>query len=120
MRFLSIHSARETNTPPRPGLVEDVGRLMHRGFTEGWLISAEGCLPSALGARVRRDGTLATVTDGPFSETKEVVGGFAIFEAASKEEAVKLAHDFLAVIGDGACEIRPLYESSAPATSAAA
>ena len=120
MRFLSIHTTRETDTLPRPDLVEEIGRLVQRGFTEGWLVSTEGCLPTALGARVRRSGTQVSVTDGPFSEAKAVVGGFAIFETASKEEAVQLARDFLALIGDGECEIRQLYESPSADSAAAA
>jgi hypothetical protein len=67
-------------------------------------------LPSALGARVRRAGDKITVTDGPFIESREVVGGFALLQANSKEEAIKLTKDFLQVAGEGECEIRQLYE----------
>jgi hypothetical protein len=49
------------------------------------------------------------VTDGPFTESKEVVGGFAILEAATKEEAIELARTFLGVAGDGECEIRQIF-----------
>jgi hypothetical protein len=115
MRFLSIYKARETNEPPTAELLGQMGKLVERGFTEGWLVSTEGCLPTALGARVRRSGPHVTTTDGPFSDTTEVVGGFAIFEAASKEEAVQLARDFVAVVGDAECEIRQLH--SAPVTA---
>ena len=52
-----------------------------------------------------------TVTDGPFTETKEVVGGFALLQAKSKEEAIALIKTFLKVAGDGECEIRQLYEA---------
>jgi hypothetical protein len=79
----------------------------------GWLLATEGCLPTALGARVRRiDGNLS-VTDGPFTESKEVVGGFAILEAKSKDEAIQLARQFLQVAGEGECELRQLYEAGA-------
>jgi hypothetical protein len=109
MRFISIHKAREANTHPCAEFLAQTRKLVERGFTEGWLVSTEGCLPSALGARVRRSGPQVTTTDGPFSDAKEVVGGFAIFETASKDEAVQLARDFLAVVGDAECEIRQLY-----------
>jgi hypothetical protein len=92
-----------------------MGKLVARGFTEGWLVATEGCLPSACGARVRRSGPHVTTTDGPFSDPTDVVGGFAIFEAASKEEAVQLARDFLAVVGDAECEIRQLYPATVTA-----
>lgn len=112
MRFLSIHKARETNAHPSAELLAQMGKLVERGFTEGWLVATEGCLPSASGARVRRSGSQVTTTDGPFSDAKEVVGGFAIFETASKEEAIQLARHFLAVVGDAECEIRQLYPAT--------
>jgi hypothetical protein len=81
----------------------------------GWLLSTEGCLPSALGSRVRRSSGKVTVIDGPFTESKEVVGGFAILRANSKEEAIRLAKDFLSVVGEGECELRQIYEQGADA-----
>jgi hypothetical protein len=61
---------------------------------------------------VRRSGETVIVTDGPFAETKEVVGGFALLQAKSKEEAIELVKIFLKVAGDGECELRQLYEPS--------
>jgi len=87
-----------------------MGKLIEDGFKAGWLVATEGCLPSALGARVRRSGENITVTDGPFSEAKEVVGGFAILRTNSKEEAIQLAKQFLQVVGEGECELRQVYE----------
>ena len=114
MRFLSIYKAAERGVPPSPEEMERMGKLIAEGMSAGWLISTEGCLPSALGARVRGTGGKVTVTDGPFSETKEVVGGFAILQAASKEEAVELTRHFLLVAGgEGECELRQLYEAPA-------
>jgi hypothetical protein len=78
----------------------------------GWLLATEGCLPTALGARVRSSGGNVMVTDGPFAETKEVVAGFALLEAASKEEAIRLTKDFLKIAGDGECELRQVYTPS--------
>ena len=87
-----------------------MGRLVEEGMKAGWLLGTEGCLPSALGSRVRRDGDQINVTDGPFTESKEVVGGFAILKADSKEQAIQLAKDFLKVVGEGECELRQIYE----------
>lgn len=87
-----------------------MGKLIEEGMKAGWLLSTEGCLPTALGARVRRSGDTVTVTDGPFTEAKEMIGGFAIIKANSKEEAVKLIREFLTVVGEGECELRQLYE----------
>jgi len=109
MRFLSIYKSVERNAPPSQEEMARMGKLVEEGMKGGWLLGTEGCLPSALGARVRSSGGKLTVTDGPFTEAKEVVGGFAILEAKSKEEAIQLAKDFLRVAGDGECELRQLF-----------
>jgi hypothetical protein len=88
-----------------------MGKLIEDGFKAGWLVATEGCLPSALGARVRRSGEKISVTDGPFTEAKELVGGFAILRTNSKEEAIQLAKQFLQVVGEGECELRQVYEA---------
>jgi len=111
MRFLSIYKTVERSTPPTADEMAAMGKLIEDAMREGWLLATEGCLPSALGARVRRDGKKTTVNDGPFTESKEVVGGFALIQASSKEEAVALCKRFLAVAGDGECELRQLYEA---------
>jgi hypothetical protein len=112
MRFLSIYKTRERNTPPTAEEMATMGRLVEEGLKAGWLLGTEGCLPSRLGASVRRDGVKVTVTDGPFAETREVVGGFAILNANSKEEAIELCRKFLQVAGEGECELRQLYEAA--------
>jgi hypothetical protein len=89
----------------------EMGKLIQEGMQAGWLLATEGCLPSALGARVRKADGKVTVSDGPFTEAKELVGGFAILQAKSKEEAIQLTKDFLKVAGDGECELRQLYEA---------
>ena len=86
-------------------------QLIEKHMKSGALVSTEGCLPTALGARVRLADGKITVTDGPFTESKEVVGGFAILQAKSKAEAIELAREFLQVAGDGECEIRQIFEA---------
>jgi hypothetical protein len=112
MRFLSIYKSVETGQPPTLEEMTRMGNLIEEWTKAGSLLATEGCLPSAKGARVRRSGETVTVTDGPFAETKEVVGGFALLQAKSKEEAVELVKIFLKVAGDGECELRQLYEPS--------
>jgi len=84
-------------------------KLVEESMKAGTLLATEGCLPSALGARVRLDGGKITVTDGPFTESKELVAGFAILQANSKEEAIELTRNFLAVAGGGECEVRQIF-----------
>jgi hypothetical protein len=110
MRFLSIYKTVERNTPPTQEEMAAMGKLIEEGMKAGWLLSTEGCLPSGLGARVRRSEGKVTVTDGPFTESKELVGGFAILKADSKEEAIALAKHFLSIVGQGECELRQLYD----------
>jgi hypothetical protein len=111
MKFLSIYKTVERNTPPSQEEMESMGKLIEEGMKAGWLLGTEGCLPSALGARVRIDNGTLKVTDGPFTEAKELVGGFAILKANSKQEAIELAKNFLKVVRNGECELRQIYEA---------
>jgi|SRR5919198_2206983 hypothetical protein len=110
MRFLSIYKTVERNTPPTQQEIATMGKLIEEGMKAGWLLATEGCLPTAVGARVRRSSGKLTVTDGPFTEAKEMVGGFAILRVNSKGEAIELARKFLQVAGEGECELRQLFE----------
>ena len=113
MRFLSIYKSVETGQPPTQAEMARMGALIEKFMKSGELLATEGCLPTALGARVRKDGSKVTVKDGPFTESKEVVGGFAILQARSKAHAIELAKEFLEVAGEGECEIRQIYEAPA-------
>jgi hypothetical protein len=110
MKFLSIYKTAERSGPPSQEEMSKMGKLIEEGRKAGYLLGTEGCLPSALGARVRRSGGKLTVTDGPFSEAKEVVGGFALLQANSKLEAIELTKQFLQIAGDGECEVRQIFE----------
>lgn len=110
MRYMSIYRAAESNTPPSPEHMAKMGEFTERMMKTGVLIATGGCLPSALGARVRTARGGFSVTDGPFAETKEVTAGFAILECTSKEHAVQLAKEFLVVAGgEGECEVRAMF-----------
>ena len=121
MRFLSIYKTAETSTPPSAEYVAKMQKLVEDSMKAGVLLTTEGCLPSALGARVRHAGGKVTVTDGPFTESKELVAGFAILQASSKEEAIEIAKTFLDVAGGGECEIRQIFTATdeAPGGTAA-
>jgi hypothetical protein len=112
MRFLSIYKCPEHNAPPTPEEMARMGKLIEEWMKAGKLLSTEGCLPSSLGARVRVDSGNYSVSDGPFTEAKELVGGFAILDAPSREMAVEYAKEFLKVVGVGECELRQLYDAN--------
>jgi hypothetical protein len=124
MRFLSVYKTLETGLPPTQEEMATMGKLIEEGMKAGWLLAVEGCLPSATGARVRKSGGKTVVTDGPFAETKELIGGLAILQANSKEHAIELTKYFLGRAADGECELRQLHEvnpadQARPAQSAA-
>ena len=113
MKFLSIYKTAERNGPPSQEDMSKMDKLIEEGMKAGYLLGTEGCLPSALGARICKTNGEFKVTDGPFSESKEIVGGFALIQAKSKEEAIEFTKRFLKVAGDGETELRQLYEQPA-------
>jgi len=111
MRFLSIYKSPERDTPPTPEEMAQMGRMIEDQMKSGRLVATEGCMPSKSGARVRVENGKFTVSDGPFAEAKEVVGGLAILNAPSKEAAVEYVKEFLQHMGQGECEVRQLYDA---------
>jgi hypothetical protein len=111
MRFLSLIRLQETGRLPSEQLMADMGRLIEQMTREGTLVDTAGLRPSAEGVRVRlRQGKLSSV-DGPFAESKEVVGGYAVLEAESMAHALELTRRFLALHGtewDLECEVRQM------------
>ena len=118
MKFLSVYKTVEWNVPPSQEEMEKMGKLIEEGMKAGWLLAVQGCMPSATGARVRKAGGKTTVTDGPFVETKELIGGLAILNANSKEHAIELTKYFLDHASDGECEVRQLFEENCAAQNA--
>ena len=120
MRFMMIVKADpsyEAGGPPNPALLAAIGKLSEEMTNAGVLLQSGGLLPSSKGARVRASAGKLTVTDGPFAETKELIGGFAILEAASKEEAIRLGKKFMQIHVDvlgptyeGTLEVRPMFD----------
>lgn len=112
MRFLSIVRIDENSgLRPSPKLMADMGKLMEELTREGKLINTAGLMPTAEGTRLRLSGGKLSMVDGPFTEAKEVIGGYALLETASKGEAIEIAKRFLMVHGeewDVECEVRQL------------
>lgn len=113
MRFLSMIRIDETTGQvPSEQLMADMGKLIEELTRTGQLVSTAGLRHTSEGVRVRlHRGGRFTVLDGPFTETKEVIGGYAILEAPSRAEAVELTRRFLKVHGtdwEVECEVRQL------------
>jgi hypothetical protein len=118
MRFMSLVKSKESkmSPPPKP-LMEAIDKLVQDIAKEGCvMVQAGGLFPTQAGARVTLAGGKVTVTDGPFTEAKEVVGGFAVFDVPSKAEMIKLTERFMALHKthmpgwEGECEIRQMAE----------
>ena len=113
MRFMSIVTSPQPDKGPTPALMEAMGKLAEREIKAGRMIDMGGLMPIAMaGAQVRiTDGKLGVV-DGPFVETKELIGGYAIFEFRDMDEALAAAKEFMQLHlehmpgWEGTCEVR--------------
>ena len=114
MRFLSMIRVQEdTGKMPSERLMTEMGKLMTEMKASGKLLDTAGLAPTADGKRVRLRGGRISIVDGPFTETKEVIGGYAILETDTKEEAIEVTKRFLLVHGDAwelECEVRQIDE----------
>jgi len=119
MKFLMMIKHAEQAEPFQPpqSLMDAMGEFVTEGFTRGWLKETSGLKPTSRGRRIRSKGGKLTVTDGPFTEAKEIIGGFAIVETATHEEAMDVANRFMELhcthIPDFECEseLRPFDDS---------
>jgi len=120
MRFIMMIKANkdyEAGVPPDPKLLAAIGQYTQEMIKAGVVLATEGLMPSSKGARLRLSDGKLTVIDGPFTEAKELIGGFAIVKASSKKEAIELGSRFMMLhkeaLGgkwEGECEIRQLSE----------
>ena len=111
MRFLGYTLANEAETPtepPRPELYEEMGKFVEEATKAGVIVATGGISPSSEGAIVSLKDGKFTVVDGPFTEAKELVGGWALMECRDKPEAIEWTKRFLSVLGEGESRIRPV------------
>jgi hypothetical protein len=95
MRFMYIITSNQPMTGPTPAMAEAVGKISEREIKAGRMIDTGGLMPLQQGARISIAGGKISVTDGPFVEAKEVIGGYAIFELRDKAEALAMAKEFM-------------------------
>ena len=114
MRFMVIVKATkesEAGGPPDPQLMAEMGKFNEELHKAGIVLAAEGLQPSSKGARVRFSGRERTVTDGPFSETKELIAGFWLWQVRSLEEAIEWVKRCPNPMpGESEIEIRQVFE----------
>ena len=115
MRFMMLVKSAENSGPPPKALMDAIGTMAAEATAAGLMIESGGLAPTAMSSRVRLSHGKLTTTDGPFAETKEVVGGFAVFEFKSKKEAVESALKFMELHRqhwpgwDGETEVRQIF-----------
>lgn len=108
--MLKADAASEAGAPPSKDLMERMGVFVEEITKAGVMLSTNGLRPSSKGKRVRLAGGQFTVIDGPFTESKELVASYALFQVKSMEEAIMWTKRFLEVLGQGECELRPVFE----------
>lgn len=118
MKYLTFirHSEKYREAGPPPALLQAMGPFIEKSLKDGSLVDTGGLLPSKDGVRLRLANGKLTVTDGPFTESKEVIGGWAIIKADTKAEAVRIATEFMELHHrhwpefEGESEVRPMFE----------
>jgi hypothetical protein len=111
MRFMALSKGnQQTETfVPTIEAVAQMETYIRDAMRAGWLIATEGLHPSAKAARITVAGGKRTVTDGPFTESKELIASYALLEVGSKEEAIERCQAFLDLIGGGEVELWQVY-----------
>ena len=124
MRYMMFikHTEDYRNAEVPASLYEEMGKFIEEATKSGNFVSGAGLQPTSAGSRVRLKSGKITVMDGPFAESKEIVGGYAIMDAKSREEALALARRFMELhlkhwpTFEGECEVRPFEEEVQPAS----
>lgn len=125
MRYMMFikHTEDYRNADVPASLYEEMGKFIEEASKSGNFVGGAGLQPSSAGTRVRLSGGKITVTDGPFVESKEIVGGYSIIDAKSKDEALALARRFMELhlkhwpAFEGECEMRPFEEEVQPGSA---
>lgn len=119
MRFMYVVTSSQPMRGPTPALMEAMHKLAEREIKAGRMLDSGGLMPVSMGAQVKISDGKLSVVDGPFVETKEMIGGYAIFELRNKEEALAAAREFMQLHLDhmpgweGTCEVRMMASPEA-------
>jgi hypothetical protein len=115
MKFLMIFESDPTAPPPSPETLAQIGAFTQKMLASGKVVMTGGMVRPKRGIQIKGEGGKVTVTDGPFAESKELIDGYAIVEAADKQEAIALSTEFLqATGGSGKGEILQMFEPGGP------
>jgi len=124
MRYMFLTSGAEAGLVPPQRMIDEIEALSEREIASGRMLARGGLMPTAMGsARLESRRGKLKLTDGPFAESKEVLGGFAIFEFATREEALASLQSFMELHQqhwpewEGVCEMRPMFGFGATAAA---
>jgi hypothetical protein len=120
MQFISFYTPNPSahKGPPSKEYMEQMNKLIEESMKSGELVATGGLTPIQQGVRIVQTSGKVTITDGPYIESTEIIGGFAILELPSKEAAIESSKRFLKVAGDGQVTIRPLMTEAEACTNA--
>jgi hypothetical protein len=110
--LLRADADSEAGVPPSADLISRMGDFIEEVTKAGVLLAADGLKPTSEGKRVKLENGKLTVTDGPFTESKELVASYALYQVDSYDQAVYWTKRFLEVLGGGEVEIRPIFEAT--------
>ena len=118
MKYLTFirHTESYREAEPPRALMDAMGQFVRKCMQDGSLVDTGGLLPSKEGFRIRLAKGVISTTDGPFAETKEVIGGWAILQADSKSEALRVTREFMELHRlhwpefEGEAEVRPMFD----------
>src|SRR5262245_60402044 len=114
MKFLLTYQQRTDLPPPSPEKIAAIGAYTHKMIQAGVVVMTGGLVRPTTGTQIKCEAGKISVTDGPFAETKELIDGFALVECASKEEAIRLATEFMQLAGDGTGEVLQVFDPGGP------
>jgi len=110
MKFLMTYQQKPNLPPPTPEKMAAIGAFAEKSFKSGVLIMTGGLVRPSRGIHIKCEGGELGVIDGPFAETKELIDGFALIQVPSKEDAIRIAGDFMKIAGDGTGEILQVFD----------
>jgi hypothetical protein len=110
MKFLMTYTQTPDSPPPTEQQMAAIGALTQRNIASGKIVMTGGLVRPSRGIQLRSEGGKVSVTDGPFAETKELIDGFALVNANSRDEAIAMATEFMSIAGDGTGEILQVFD----------
>jgi hypothetical protein len=114
MKFLMTYAANPENPPPTPEKMAELGKFTEENVKAGVVLMTGGLVRPTRGIHVRCESGKLSVIDGPFAESKELIDGFALIQAASRDEAIAIAGRFMKIAGDGTGEILQVFDPGGP------